>query len=175
MRKLTQVQDRTIRAQAVQAINNSPLRQRVFATWVDQVLPKRGAGHSVQTLTLMSEAVAEFSRKKGVEPARVLAMNEKNVAHTGSAKHIEDGVALSIDEMRQLPALLIGAKVYWDRRHNNIVYAIPVEEGKTIVVATEPNRHLKKIKGSLDQIVNAYKISDRRLETDIKRFEEMKP
>lgn len=175
MRKLTQVEDRAIRTQVVQAINNAPERQRAFAAWVTQVLPRRGAGHSAQTVHLMGEDVAEFSRGHGVEPARVLVLNEKTVAHIESAKHIKDGIALTADELRQLPALLSrqDVRVYWDTAHRNVVYAVPMSKKETVLVPTTPARNLKKVEGRLDQAVNAFKITDRRLETDLERFVRM--
>lgn len=175
MRKLTQVEDRAIRSQVVQAINNAPERHRAFAVWVGQVLPKRGAGHSAQTVHLMSEEVADFARAHEVDPARVLVINEKNLAHMESAKHVEDGIALTVDELRRLPALLSSknVRIFWDHTHQNVLYAVSLGDGETIVVPTTPARHLKKVKGRLDQLVNGYRISDRRLDTDKKRFEEM--
>jgi SPP1 gp7 family putative phage head morphogenesis protein len=177
MRKLTQVEDRAIRTQVVQAINNAPERQLAFGAWVTQVLPRRGTGHSAQTVHLMSEEVADFSRQHGAEPARVMVMNERNVAHVESAKHIEDGIALSPDELRRLPELLARpeTRVYWDQVHQNVLYAVPISETETILVPTTPMRNLKKVKGRLDQVVSAFKISDRRLATDKKRFDGMKP
>lgn len=173
MRKLTQVKDRTIRAQVVQAINNSELRQQVFATWVTAVIPMRGAGHSAQTVHLMSEEVSDFARQRGDEPARVLVMNEKNVAHIESARHVTDGVALTKEELQQLPVLMTKAKVYWDREHQNVLYAIKMSDTDTILVPASESRKLKRIKGRLDQVVNAFKITDRRLETNRERFEPM--
>ncbi len=175
MRKLSQVEDRAIRSQVVQAINNAPERHRAFGSWVDSVLPKRGAGHTAQTVHLMTEPVAEFASTHGVDPARVLVMNEKNLSHLESAKHIEDGIALTVDELRRLPALLAGdgVRIFWDRTHQNVLYAVALGDGETIVVPTTPARHLKKVKGKLDQVVNGYRISDQRLDTDKKRFEEM--
>lgn len=173
MRKMTQVQDRGIRSQVVQAINNSELRHASFASWVAEAMPRRGAGHSAQTVRLMTEGEAEFARGHGVDPARVMVMNEKGLAHAESSKHVDQGVALSMDELQRLPTLLEDAGVYWDKTHQNLVYAIDVGDHETILVPTTPARHLKKIRGRLDQLVNAYKISDRRLITNRTRFEPM--
>lgn len=175
MRKLTLVEDQAIRSQAIQALNNAPLRQAQFARWVDEALPRRGAGHSAQTLHLMSERVAEFVRSHGAEPARVLAMNERTAAHVDSPKHWAGGIALTREELRRLPAVLASPLTnhYWDRKHRNLLYAYPASDGETIIVPVTTERRMRRVPGRLDQVVNAFKIRDRRLATDKRRFERM--
>lgn len=172
MRKISQVKDRAIRAQAVQAINNSSLRQTQFATWVDNALPRRGAGHSAQTLHLMDERAAAAYRARGQEPARVLVIDEKRLAHVDSPKHWEAGIALSADEIKALPGRLASgqATLYWDKKHRNLVYALDAGADQSIVVAATADRKLKKLEGRLDQLVNAFLVPSSRLD-DRGRFE----
>lgn len=174
MRKLSRVQDRALRVQAVQALNNAPERQAQWSSWVGAVLPQRGAGHSVQTLTIMSEDVADFSRAHGVEPSRLLVMNEKGLAHANSDKHVDEGVALSLAEYEQLPVWLAAPNVavYWDRRHGNLLYAIPQAGGETLLVPVKPDYSVRRQPQRLDVLVNAFKIQDGRL-ADTKRFEKL--
>ncbi len=170
MRKLTRVRDTSIRSQAIQALNNSALRQEQFARFADEVLSppiaQRRPGHGAQTVHFMTEEVADFSRQHGIDPARVLVMREKDLVHADSQKHRTEGIALSKAELLALPALLVSARVevYWDIAHQTVVYAIPDANGTgTILVPTHQDRKLKKIEGKLDQAVNAYRIDDQRL------------
>lgn len=166
MRKISRVEDRAIRAQAVQAINNSSLRHAQFAAWVDQVLPNRGAGHTAQTIHLMDERATAAFRARGQEPARVLVINEKRLAHADSPKHREAGIALNIEEFKALPKRLASgeARLYWDKHHQNLVYALDAGENQSILIATTTNRKLKKLEGRLDQLVNAFKVPTSRLQ-----------
>lgn len=174
MRKITAVQDRSIRAQAIQALNNSPLRQAQFVAWVDEVMPNRGAGHTLQTVHFMDERAAAAYRSRGIDPARVLVINEKNLAHIDSPKHWEAGIALRPDQLKALPSRLANgeAELYWDKAHGNLVYALPADEGFSILVAATADRKLKKVRGRLDQLVNAFIVPTSRLQRR-SRFEQI--
>jgi len=174
MRKIISVRDVTLQSQAIQAINNSRLRQRQFGRWVDEAMPRRGAGHTAQTLHLMDEPAAAAFRARGQEPARVLVINEKGLAHIDSPKHWEAGIALTAEEIKALPARLASgeARLYWDKRHSNLVYALDAGGGDIILVATTAMRRFKKLSGRLDQIVNAFRIPADRL-LDQGRFEQV--
>ncbi len=166
MRKISAVKERAIRVQAIQALNNSPLRQGQFAAWVSTVLPRRGAGHTAQTVHFMDERAADAYRARGIEPARVLVMNEKNLAHLNSPKHWEAGIALTQTQITSLPIRLARgeAALYWDKQHKNLVYALPAGGEESILVAATGDRKLKKLRGRLDQLINAFRIPTTRLE-----------
>lgn len=166
MRKISQVQEPAIRAQTIQALNNSELRQAQFAAWVDDVMPNRGAGHSVQTVHFMDERAAAAYRGRGIEPARVLVINEKNLAHIDSPKHWQGGIALSAPEIKSLPGRMARgeAQLYWDKTHRNLLFALDADGENSILVAATADRTLKKVDGKLDQLVNAFRIPTKRLE-----------
>jgi SPP1 gp7 family putative phage head morphogenesis protein len=172
MRKITAVGEPAIRAQAIQALNNSTLRQAQFAAWVDDVMPNRGAGHSVQTVHFMDERAAAAYQVRGIDPARVLVINEKNLAHIDSPKHWEAGIALTTAELKSLPNRLARgeAKLFWDKAHRNLVFALEADPGVSILMAATAGRNLKMVAGRLDQLVNVFKIPTKRLENQ-GRFE----
>ena len=172
MRRLSLVQDPSIRAQAVQALNNNELRQQVFASWVEDTLSSSRAGHNVQTLGFVSEELASvISHKTNQLAPRVLAMGEKQLIHANSKKHLDHGIALTKEEYKRLPALVASAsEFYWDNKHKN--FLLVLKNGTdTLLLPLNADWNLKKVKGKLDILVNAYRISDDRLLKNKSRFE----
>ncbi len=171
--QLAGVRDQSLLTQAVQALNNSSERQAAWANWVDNVLPGHGNGHSAQVLHWLTPRVGDFVQQHGRNPAMIVAMNEKSLAHAASAKRVEDGLALTAKELADLPKLLSGpdVRVYWDYTHDNLLYAIPAG-AETILVPVTPRRGMKKVRAELDALVNAFKIRDSRLDNRA-RFEPM--
>ncbi|MDQ7012198.1 MAG: phage minor head protein, partial [Mariprofundaceae bacterium] len=103
LRKLTAVEHVGIRAQAIQAINNSEVRHALFASWVDQVLNERVARSSAQVVGLMDDEIAAAVRARGKEPARVMVVRDRELLHADRKLHHDQGVALSPDEWAMLP------------------------------------------------------------------------
>jgi len=160
MRKLSLVQDRTVRAQAVQALNNSPLRHAAFAQWADRALAARRPGHAVQVLGFVDEGIAEWVRVKTNEaPARVLVLPEKALVHADSEKHRDAGIALAPEEYRLLPAMVADPEaVLWDTVHKNLIYVYPAAGSDKIKIVVNAPFHVRHHKGRLDVVVNAYKV-----------------
>jgi SPP1 gp7 family putative phage head morphogenesis protein len=179
MRKISAVKDRAVRVQAVQAINNSELRHRVFANWVTTALAKRAPGHDAQVVGFVSEEVADFAKVNngGVESARVLVLPEKRLLHADSAKHQADGITLTLEEYRSLPKIIAKPDaVYWDTDHKTLVYVKRLENGEVIYIPIDTDYVVAKL-GKLDAVVNAYrlpatKVGAGRLETG--RYIEMR-
>lgn len=160
MRKISAVPDRAIRVQAVQAINNSALRHQVFADWVDAALARRMPGHEAQVVGFVSEGIADFAKKNngGADAARVLALPEKKLLHADSQKHQQEGIALTVDEFKSLPEIVAAPDaVYWDARHQTLVYVRRLESGEIIYVPVDADYVVAK-HGRLDAIVNAYRL-----------------
>lgn len=186
MRKISRVQDATLRTQTVQALNNAPERHKAFAGWVEAVR-QRGALNDqlnqkdltqaqradivqqlkqrvvdkAQTLGFVSESVARYVAQKGKIPARVLVMSEQNLLHADSARHRNDGVALTKAEYQRLPEMLANPEaVLWDKTHNNLLYVVGSyrsDEQRIKIVVNAPYG-LRKIKGALDVVINAFKV-----------------
>ena len=175
LHKVSAVRDMSLRTQVVQSINNSKLRHQAFAGWVDQVLDKKKPGHSVQAIGFMDEAVAgAVFAKTQVAPARVMVINEKRLVHADSKKHEIGGVALSRAELKALPVLVANYDaVFWDKKHNNLMYVRFEGEGATVMLPVNPTYKIQKQKGKLDVLVNAFRIGDQRLFLDTERFERL--
>ena len=175
LRKVTAVKELALRTQVVQSINNSALRHQAFAGWVDAVLDKQKAGHSVQAIGFMNEAVAAaVYNKTGKTPARVLVINEKQLVHADSKKHIQGGIALSRDELKALPMLMVSYDaVFWDRDHNNLMYVRFEGSSATVMMAWNPAHKTKRVSGRFDVMVNAFRVPDRRVLTNKGRFERL--
>lgn len=167
MRKISAVKDRAVRVQAVQAINNSALRHEVFGHWVDSALTKRAAGHDVQVVGFVAEAIAEFARlhNGGVDSARVLSIPEKRLLHADSVKHQDGGITLTASEYKMLPSIVANpSAVYWDTQEKSIVYAYQTDDGRMIYVPARLDYNVKKL-GNMDVLINAYKIEASRLDS----------
>lgn len=145
----------------------------MFAEWATRVMAARRAGHSAQTLGILTDEVVEFVRAHGREIARLLVMNEKTLAHAISPRKQAEGITLKPEDIRRLPSLIADAVYYWDNLHDNLLLAMALSDSETALVPVNPARKLRKLKSRLDEVVNAFKVSDRRLHTDRKRFEPM--
>lgn len=168
IRKLVEVRDEKLREQVVQSLNNSRERQLSFSLWAKKLLDSRRAGHGIQTLGFMSEAVAQAVEvRTGTAASRLLVMSEKSLIHSDSPKHHNTGVALTQDDLQLLPSLIASPQaVLWDKRHNNLLYIVATRDG-TAKVAVNAAQSVKKQKDVLDVLINAYRVDVQSLITDI--------
>ncbi len=168
IRKLVETRDAALREQVVQVLNNSCERQLAFSLWVRRLTESRRAGHGVQTLGFMTEAIAHAVRERtGSEPSRLLVMSEKSLMHADSPKHHATGVALRPEDLQLLPALMAAPQaVLWDNRHNNLLYIVTTRDG-TAKVAVNAAQSVKRQPDSLDVLINAYRVDAQSLITDI--------
>lgn len=163
IRKLLQVQNRELRQQTIQAINNSEARHKAFADWVKAMLSKDKHDNKYMTVGIIgsdiAEKVTEISNgNKTTE--QLLVMTERNFTHANSPKHREKGVALSKEDFASLPQIIAQPLVIvWDKKHNNLIY---VNQAKTIKVVAELSPRDKKVrfepKEKLDAVINTYKL-----------------
>ncbi|ATG74432.1 F protein [Zobellella denitrificans] len=174
-RKLEETKDRDLRQQLIQQLNNSPARRQAFGHWLQRVVKQARPGHGVAVLGFLSERDVQAVAARGGEPARILAMGEKQLLHAASGKHEAGGIALSPAELARLPAM-VGAPdaVFWDHKHDNLVLVKYAGEGAFVMMPVTPGRRLKKQAERLDVLVNAFKVSDARMFLDKKRFERVR-
>lgn len=160
-KKLGTVKDTALRSQAIQTLNNSPLRQQQFADWATTVLTERRAGHSAQALGFMPESISQaVAQRLGQEPARLMVINEKQLMHADSDKHHKDDMALSLAQYQQLPAMLNHPEaVLWEKAGNALLLVYPAEDGRKIKIVIRPAAQLKKQKQLLDAVINAFKVN----------------
>ncbi|QLB12430.1 SPP1 gp7 family putative phage head morphogenesis protein [Bisgaardia hudsonensis] len=158
IRKLQQIQNRQLRQEVIQAINNSELRHQYFEKWVKENLGKQGASNRYITAGFVSENIAQaVNQIVGQELSqRVLVMSEKRLAHANSLKHHTGGVRLDDNEYASISRIIATPSlVVWDRKGSLIYF----NKDKTIKVLVDVSGKEKlKPKEKLDVVINAYKL-----------------
>lgn len=141
-KKLGSIQSLDTRAQFIQTLNNSPLRQAQFAQWTDEVLAanpgqKRRPGLGIQALGFMTPSIqTAVTARLGREPSALLAIRERELISKSASNKSLSRVALT-----QLPLMLAEPEaVLWDCENQHLLYVYPAVDG------TEGN-------GSKDKVV----------------------
>lgn len=167
-KKLAALQNRELRQQVIQSLNNAPARHDAFAQWVGNILTTRRASNVVQPLGFMTDDIAEQVKKiSGIEPARLFAVSEKNILHADSLKHKKTGVKLTLKDYQSLPKLIVDAQaVLWDKRKNNLLYIAKGSDTMKIIINAPYN--LKGQTDALDIVINVYKVSIVDLQKSVK-------
>ena len=168
-RKLAVAKDSALRAQVIQAMNNSPERQAQFMEWANQVLDKRRPGFGVQTLAYMPDDVhTAVSASLGIAAARLMVISEKGLVHADSEKHQIAGVALSRLELQDL-IQRIGEPEAVLRERNpkgkgvDILLVYPADDDRKVKMVLRLNNRIKKQGQNLDEVVNLFKVPVRAL------------
>jgi len=161
-RKVQAMKSPEIRSQVWQGLNNSAERLAAYNRWVDNHLGADARpGHSAQVVGFIDDAIAGFMERQMPEafPVRVVAINEKRLAHAASAKHQEAGIALTQDQYLALPGIVSKPDaVYFDLKHRHFALVRELEDG-VIYAALEVDDNLKQV-GRLDALVNAYRLKN---------------
>ena len=162
IRKILDANNRDLRSQTIQAINNSEARHKAFANWVMANLGRRGASQRYISAGIISEDIADkVAELSGGEKSsqRLLVMTERRLQHAASVKHQEKGTALSAVEYANISRVIANpALVVWDTEggHNNLIY---IDQTRTIkVVVDAPNKDSLKPSENVDAVINAYKV-----------------
>ncbi|WP_233139444.1 hypothetical protein [Aggregatibacter actinomycetemcomitans] len=165
IRKILQAENRDLRAQTIQAINNSEARHQAFASWVYSNLGKRGAGNRYISAGIISEHiaenVAELSQGEKISQ-RLLVMSERSLAHANSPKHHAGNIGLSAGEYASISRIIASESlVVLDKTegHHNLIYFTADRKIK-VVVTTALNTKRLKPRESVDAVINAYKVED---------------
>lgn len=172
IRKLLQVQNRDLRQQTIQAINNSEARHKAFADWVNANLGKRGASARYISAGFVSTEIAEkvTALSEGTKMSElVLVMSEKRLQHANSDKHHQTGVGLTEEEYASISRIIANPDlVLWDKRRaqENLIY-IDKKRYIQIMVRT-PNQDKLKPSESVDAVINAYRVSLEDIEQEVK-------
>jgi len=161
-RKVQAMKSPEIRSQVWQGLNNSAERLAAYNRWVDSHLGADARpGHSAQVVGFIDDAIANFMEQQlpEVTPIRVVAINEKRLAHAASAKHRGAGIALTQDQYLALPGIVSKPDaVYFDLKHRHFALVRELEDG-VIYAALEVDDNLKQV-GRLDALVNAYRLKN---------------
>ncbi|SUT89831.1 phage head morphogenesis protein, SPP1 gp7 family [[Actinobacillus] rossii] len=165
IRKLTQIKNRELRQQTIQAINNNPERHQRFATWIANMFAKEKHDNHYMSVGVISTDIADkvtalSDGTKTVE--HLLVMSEGNFTHANSPRHQQDGTALSQQEFATLPKIISNPTlVLWDTsdKHKNLLY---IDKDNMIKLVVD--MPVKKVKlqpqEKLDLLINAQKIRD---------------
>ncbi|WP_350306967.1 phage head morphogenesis protein [Photorhabdus viridis] len=158
-RKLIGLQNRELRQQVIQSLNNAPVRQQAFAQWVGQVLTQRRPGNNIQPLGFMTEDIAvAVEERTGKPAARVLAISEKDLVHADSIKHQKKGVALTMAEYQALPKIVANpSAVLWDKQNQNVLY-IRSDDNRTLKTVVNAPWSVRKQPDTLDVVINTYRV-----------------
>lgn len=134
-KKLGTIQSLDTRAQFIQALNNSPLRQAQFAQWTDEVLAanpvqKRRSGLGVQALGFMTPSIqAAVTGRLGREPSVLLAIRERELILHLTLQSASNK-SLSREALTQLPLMLAEPEaVLWDSENQHLLYVYPAVDG----------------------------------------------
>lgn len=161
IRKLLQVQNRELRQQTIQAINDNPERHKAFANWVANMLAKTKHDNHYMGVGIIGTEIAEkvtslSDGKTFVE--QVLVIRERDFTHANSPKHQQKGTALSQQQYATLPKIIADPLVVvWDKKHQNLIY---VDQDRTVKVIAElsPKKAKFQPKEKLDTVINTYKL-----------------
>jgi hypothetical protein len=163
-RKIAMAKSSDLRAQVIQALNNSEQRQAQFMDWADQVLEKRRPGNGVQTLAFMPEDIhSAVTASLGVEATRLMIISEKGLVHADSQKHQDDDVAVKRSELQALMQRIGEPEAVLRERNPkgkgvDILLIYPSEDDRKVKLVLRLNNKLKKQSQPLDEVVNLFKV-----------------
>jgi SPP1 gp7 family putative phage head morphogenesis protein len=162
-RKIATAKSSDLRAQVIQAMNNSPERLAQFMEWADQVLEKRRAAHSVQTLAFMPESLYQaILEKTTYHPVRLMVINEKGLMHVDRDEHHTAGIALSRDEIARVlkgiaePEAII-REVQKKSKADELLFIYSTDDDRKAKLILSIRGKLKKQPQRLDSVTNLLK------------------
>ncbi|MGR6980818.1 phage head morphogenesis protein [Testudinibacter sp. P27/CKL/0425] len=165
IRKLQAVQNRELRQEAIQAINNSPERHKVFENWVLAKLGKMGASDKYIAAGFITTEIAEkVTALSGGEvlSEQILVMTERSLAHANSDKHHAGGIGLTAKDYASASRIIAEENlVVFDKldEHRNLIY---FSKDRKVKVVVQPSFNQKRLKPKekLDAIINIYQVKD---------------
>ncbi|WP_140918664.1 phage head morphogenesis protein [Limnobaculum xujianqingii] len=155
-RKLVEMQDRQLRQQVIQSLNNAPARQAAFSRWVGDALTTTRQGRSVQPLGFMADDVAQaVQARTGAPVARLLGVSEQQIRQANALKGVKQ---LTLTEYQLLPQILNRPQaVLWDAQKQQLLYIGQGNGQVSTVIRTLSGQTPQP--GALDAMVEAYKMS----------------
>lgn len=157
-RKLVELQNRQLRQQVIQSLNNAPARQAAFSQWVGNVLTTRSTGNSVQPLGFMAEDIATaVEARTGKPAARLLAISEKELVQADRVKRQKKGLSLTLAEYQTLPHVVANpSAVLWDTQTQRLMY-ISGEAGSTLKIVVNAPWQTGRV-DTLDVVVTPQRV-----------------
>ncbi|HEQ1857005.1 TPA: minor capsid protein [Providencia alcalifaciens] len=124
--KLVEMQNRALRQQVIQSMNNAPARQAAFAQWAGETLTQQNAPQTTQSLGFVSDTVAVAVEKQSGQAVPRIVTADNQTLQSG----------LTLMEYQTLPQLLgQPAAVLLDTKLQQLVYvgATGRELGRTVM------------------------------------------
>ncbi|WP_440053366.1 phage head morphogenesis protein [Pseudoalteromonas sp. T1lg65] len=179
--KLGKVEDVQLRAETIQALNNSEERANAFELWTRKSIERieqyqtaklagdtaglRAFGPRPQHKTVVSFLNDDINQKlldKGVDASRTLVLSERVLAHAHSEKHKASRQALELSEYINLSKWInqSGASVLWEPERGEVLYVISQgEQAIKVIVRFDSNS---------DTLINVFKVDSGDIEGGIK-------
>ncbi|RXF00396.1 phage minor head protein [Pseudoalteromonas sp. PS5] len=173
--KLGKVESTQLRAETIQALNNSDERAKAFELWTRKSIERieqyqaaklagdkaglRAFGPRPQHKTVVSflgDNINQKLKDKGIDAARTLILSERALAHAHSEKHQRAEKALTLSEYTALSSWINSDKtnVYWDTKKGNMLLVILRGDEATKVIVEFNYRG-----EMLEQMINVFKVS----------------
>ncbi|NSY36531.1 phage head morphogenesis protein [Pseudoalteromonas sp. JC28] len=179
--KLGKVESTQLRAETIQALNNSDERAKAFELWtrksierIEQYQAAKLAGDKAglkangprpQHKTVVSFLSDDINQKlldTGIDASRTLVLSERVLAHAHSEKHKASGQALELSEYINLSKWInqSGASVLWEPERGEVLYVINQGEQAIKVIA--------RFDSNSDTLINVFKVDSSDIEGGIK-------
>ncbi|MDK1288500.1 phage minor head protein [Pseudoalteromonas umbrosa] len=181
--KLGKVEDVELRAQTIQALNNSEERARAFELWtkdsIDRIERFQAAKKAKDTdglkangprpqhktvVSFLNDDINEKLKDKGIDAARTLVLSERALAHAHSEKHQDNGTALALAEYVNLSTFINdpNTQVLWETSRNEVLFVRAQGEEAIKVVVRYQGKGVE-----LDTLINALKVKMKTVESGI--------
>ncbi|ASD67713.1 phage minor head protein [Pseudoalteromonas piscicida] len=179
--KLGKVESTQLRAETIQALNNSDERAKAFELWtrksVERIERFQAAKHAGDkaglkangprpqhktVVSFLSDDINQKLQDKGIDAARTLILSERALAHAHSEKHKASGQALELSEYINLSKWInqSGASVLWEPERSEVLYVINQgEQAIKVIVRFDSNS---------DTLINVFKVDSGDIEGGIK-------
>ncbi|WP_022944654.1 phage minor head protein [Pseudoalteromonas ruthenica] len=182
--KIGRVDDPLLRAEVVQALNNSHARHEAFESWAQDSIARverfqkakvdndtaqlKANGPRPRHKTVVSflpDEVNEQLRAKGVDAVRTVVVSERALAHAHSEKHQAAQRSLSLSEYANLARYINdpNTQLLWEPAKGELLYVVRQGQNAIKVVV----RFNDKATG-LDAVINMFKVDIDAIEAGIK-------
>ena len=142
-----------------------------FSTWVDKVLAERRPTGELRKAGEFIPPVLSFLETKDIRPGdAIIWMDDRGVLHTRRDAKVTRGAALSAEEIKRIPEVLMSPeRVLWDTLDPALLYIFSGEDKKNKIVVDVWQEYRKQ--GVINRISRAGRVKESNL-GDI-RYEEV--
>ncbi|KAF7787190.1 hypothetical protein PRUB_a4068 [Pseudoalteromonas rubra] len=178
--KLGKVEDAELRAETIQALNNSDARHKAFEGWVSRSIERVNRYHTARqandieglrangprpqhktVLSFLDDRINQQLLDQNIDPARVLVLSERALAHAHSEKHLASNTALNLEEYQRLSDWINdqATQVLWEPAKREVLYI--VNQG------TQSIKVVVRFDNDQDTFINVFKVPSFAIEQGI--------